>query len=99
MRDLPPMFPPSHPTCAIQWIDCAGEPTPDENPAIGVAVIVHAHGERHAYPICRAHYDHMFSRFSHHDAECTHRRSVESAVCMVSAWSFEPYAAVAAAAE
>ena len=43
--------------CLIEWVDHTGEPTPDENDAIGVVVpIGRSHRDaRHAFPICADH--------------------------------------------
>jgi hypothetical protein len=78
-----PMFPSKVPTCAIQWIDCRGEPTPDENPAIGLAVL---RSDNRKFPICAEHAQLMNAARSHHDAACTHvsRHPVGAF------WSFEP---------
>lgn len=47
-------------TCAIQWIDSNGKPTPDTNEAIGSALCTthYADGtitKSEAFPICRDH--------------------------------------------
>jgi len=53
-------------TCRIQWIDSQGNPTPDANPAVGVAWTVDYYHmmrdghvihftESEAFPICEAH--------------------------------------------
>jgi hypothetical protein len=84
-----PMFPGPVPTCQIQWIDCKGEPTPDENPAVGLAVIVQQ-GERKAFPVCKDHARHMLERMPrarcHHDPDCHHVSRGPLAD-----WTFEPY--------
>lgn len=67
--------------CAIEWIDCRGNPTPDENEAVGHAVLV-ATGQR--FPICAEHAKSMANGRSHHDPKCTH-------VCGATSWKFEPF--------
>ena len=64
--------------CEIQWIDDSGQPTPDDNPAIGFARLRAseyvganaAHGrvaiERRSYPICAEH----AARMAEPDMEC-----------------------------
>jgi len=46
-------------TCEIQWIDDNGKPTPDTNPAIGIArsIITYGGGDSQVreYPICAEH--------------------------------------------
>lgn len=39
IKGLYPMFPAPIPLCAIEWIDRVGNPTPDDNPAVGLACL------------------------------------------------------------
>lgn len=80
-----PMFPAAVPTCQVSWIDCKGEPTPDQEPAVGLAVIVQQ-GERKAFPVCKAHADFIRGVRSHHSPSCKHTTHGHSL------WTFEPYA-------
>jgi hypothetical protein len=57
--------------CAIQWIDCHGEPTPDDNPAVGLATIT-INGEARSYPICAEHAAGMGRARCHHGHDCHH---------------------------
>lgn len=42
--------------CKIQWVSMAdGRPTPDTNPAVGIAMIEYSDGTFHEYPVCAAH--------------------------------------------
>jgi hypothetical protein len=42
--------------CKIKWIDREGKETPDDNPAIGYAVVTFPDGSKgHPIPICAAH--------------------------------------------
>jgi hypothetical protein len=54
-------------TCKIQWIDCQGQPTPDDNPALGFAVHQGIY-----YPICAQHKDTLDRAMAHHDIGCRH---------------------------
>lgn len=68
--------------CRIQWIDCSGEPTPDENEAVGIAVT--ADGRQ--YPICAEHLATLQDNRVHHEPVrgCSHSRDANS-------WSFQPF--------
>lgn len=71
--------------CQIQWIDCKGNPTPDDNEAIGFAVLA----DRRMFPVCADHASKIGQNWSHHDARgmrCTHRSTDQAT------WTFEPLA-------
>ncbi len=84
---LPPMFPPMIPTCQIQWIDDKGNPTPDDHPAIGLAMLEHAkaHDRRYltsaqsGFPICAHHLERMPQGWSFYLGN------------RVTRWTFSPY--------
>jgi hypothetical protein len=67
--------------CECRWIDKHGEPTPDENPAVGLAVIKFFSPvlEEKSFPICEAHLARMpvGRNFFHGEP--------------FSEWSFHPY--------
>ncbi len=67
-------------TCKIQWVDCGGKPTPDQNDAVGYAVLK-ADGRR--FPICREHLD-VMRRARCHSGDCSHVTSFPNT------WDFEP---------
>lgn len=68
-------------TCQIQWIDCNGRPTADQNEAVGIASIT-LHGETRRFPICAAH---LASMGQVHHGQCKHLPSQSSGQ-----WAFEP---------
>lgn len=55
-------------TCTIQWIDRKGNPTPDNNPAIGMAHVRFVHGDgsvnETAHAICAEHAAQMPAKMS-----------------------------------
>lgn len=59
-------------TCKIRWIDCQGDPTPHDAPAVALAVC--STSPREAIPICAEHLATMrkFPRVRHHDPNCRH---------------------------
>jgi hypothetical protein len=59
------------PTCKIQWIDCKGDPTPDERVAIGEVYTQDEPGRR--WPICAEHAKFLDKFVVHHDPHCHHR--------------------------
>ena len=70
--------------CQIQWIDCKGTPTPDNNEAVGFAVLADR-----KFPVCADHakgIGYNWSHHSHDDVRCTHRSSDPAH------WTFEPLA-------
>lgn len=75
---------PERPTCQIQWIDCNGRPTPDQNEAIGVAAFT-LHGETRRFPICAAH---LASMGQVHHGHCKHAPTLQGS----GQWAFEPFA-------
>jgi hypothetical protein len=70
-----------NPKCQIQWIDCDGKPTPDQNEAIGLASIT-SHGQTQRFPICAAH---LASMGQVHSGRCRHVSAHGSR------WVFEPF--------
>ena len=84
--------------CSIQWIDCSGTPTPDKNPAVGIAVstIKYANGEVQVRrsPICEDHLHTLRDHRSHHSPRtgCRHHSvHVPAGNVVSSVWTFEPY--------
>jgi hypothetical protein len=71
------------PTCAIQWITCQGQRTPDTNEAIGDAVSLLF--DRQRFPICAEHLTVLVNRTSHMGT-CRHYDTKPTT------WRFEPYA-------
>lgn len=71
--------------CGISWIDCAGNATPDSNPAVGFAVATWRDGTSSRYPICASH---LASMGQVHHGKCHH---VSRALSGEGAkWTFEP---------
>ncbi len=68
--------------CLIQWIDCAGKVTPDDNEAVGLATSPHGN----VYPVCSEHLKTLRARTSHHQEDCPHHNSYSEG------WSFESFA-------
>lgn len=74
--------------CCIQWIDAQGNPTPDDNDAIGYAVMTSrgtypsgASADKvQRWPICAEHLDRM----------PTHKLTCWTTPDASSQWSFEP---------
>jgi hypothetical protein len=66
--------------CKVRWIGCDGEPTPDDNDAVG-HVVLKADGRR--FPICSEHLD-VVRRARSHSGECRHVTSFPDT------WEFEP---------
>ncbi len=77
---------PKDSVCQIKWIDCNGDATPDENPAVGVAVYTSAVSEVvNRWRICAEHLKSMGK--VHHDPKCVHKPSQPE----LAKWTFEPY--------
>ncbi len=72
----------SRPKCQVRWIDCAGNPTPDDNPAVGFAVL-RSDGRR--FLVCADHAALLSAGRVHHQHDCRHvARDPMSAL-----WTFE----------
>ena len=54
--------------CKVEWVDCSGKPTPDDNDAIADAVL-RADGRR--FPVCAEHMR-MVERARSHSGTCSH---------------------------
>lgn len=71
-------------TCKIQWVDSQGNPTPDDNPAVGIATVQFFDrsgnfSHKREFPICSCHLVRMPTRTNlRHDGS------------KLSQWSFEP---------
>lgn len=65
--------------CTIQWIDCRGNPTPDENEAVGYAIC-----GPNRYLVCKDHLATLCRKVSHHDPACKHSAHGWN-------WSFQPF--------
>lgn len=75
-----PRYEPVPVKCEIGWIDCHGARTPDNNEAVGFAVI-----GKLKFPVCADHARTIGSGRCHHGA-CVHMTSGPSS------WTFEPFA-------
>lgn len=68
--------------CKIQWIDCRGFETPDENEAVGYAVVYSKlFDEYQRYPICT---EHLKSLNQVHHGNCKHTTTARQ-------WAYEEF--------
>ena len=78
--------------CAIQWIDESGNPTPDNNPAVGVATST-INGEAKSFPICENHLERMPTPAAY--LESARRIQARTGTPIVNpndGWTFKPFA-------
>lgn len=79
--------------CQVCWIDCHGNVTEDNNPAVGYAIVHWPSGDYNRFMVCEEHIKNVIDRQTvHHDKDCKHySRFYKDG----GTWTFQPFGVVA----